>query len=120
MAERDSCAWCGADLPSPAAVGRPRAYCSRSCRQRAYEHRHGEVAVDAARETGEQVVVIRQAQLDDLRDRLFALRCAVADVDTALAEHATHAELERVCRELVHSAGELNRLWVGSAEQRAS
>lgn len=116
MADRESCAWCGAELPSPASVGRPREYCSRSCRQRAYEHRH----VGTADNATEQVVVVRRSQLDDLRDRLFALRCAVEDVDTALAEHASPAELERVCRELVHSAGDLDRLWVGPADRRAS
>lgn len=33
------CAWCARRLPAPAATGRPRTYCRRSCRQRAFEAR---------------------------------------------------------------------------------
>lgn len=33
------CAWCARRLPAPARTGRPRAYCRRSCRQRAFEAR---------------------------------------------------------------------------------
>ena len=34
-----SCSWCASAIaPRP---GRPRLYCNHTCRQRAYEHRHG-------------------------------------------------------------------------------
>lgn len=33
------CAWCGRRLPERATTGRPRTYCRRSCRQRAFEAR---------------------------------------------------------------------------------
>lgn len=33
------CSWCGRRLPDPAGTGRPRRYCRRSCRQRAFEAR---------------------------------------------------------------------------------
>lgn len=33
------CDWCGGPIPEPAKIGRPRDYCRRSCRQRAYEER---------------------------------------------------------------------------------
>jgi hypothetical protein len=33
------CDWCGDPIPEPAKIGRPRDYCRRSCRQRAYEER---------------------------------------------------------------------------------
>ncbi|MFH9583499.1 hypothetical protein ACH4MO_36755, partial [Streptomyces globisporus] len=36
--ERTLCAWCGAEFRQ-SGVGRTRAYCRRSCRQRAYEDR---------------------------------------------------------------------------------
>ena len=36
-----SCTWCAAEFPIACRPGRPRLYCTRSCRQRAYEHRHG-------------------------------------------------------------------------------
>jgi hypothetical protein len=35
------CAWCAADVPIVRRPGRPRLYCGHTCRQRAYEHRHG-------------------------------------------------------------------------------
>ena len=34
-----NCLVCDATLPAPAAVGRPRRYCSAACRQRAYHAR---------------------------------------------------------------------------------
>lgn len=34
-----NCVVCDAELPAPAAVGRPRRYCSPACRQRAYHAR---------------------------------------------------------------------------------
>lgn len=41
MASREArrCAWCARPLPGPARTGRPRTYCRRSCRQRAFEAR---------------------------------------------------------------------------------
>jgi len=38
-AGRPRCRWCGRRLPPPSATGRPRRYCRRSCRQRAFEAR---------------------------------------------------------------------------------
>ena len=36
-----ACAFCAKEFAVVCRPGRPRLYCSRSCRQRAYEHRHG-------------------------------------------------------------------------------
>jgi len=36
---RQRCAFCRRALPDPSNVGRPRSYCRRSCRQRAFEQR---------------------------------------------------------------------------------
>lgn len=36
-----ACSWCATDFPVFHRPGRPRLYCRRACRQRAYEHRHG-------------------------------------------------------------------------------
>jgi len=36
-----ACSWCATEFPIVRRPGRPRLYCRRSCRQRAYEHRHG-------------------------------------------------------------------------------
>ena len=35
------CAWCAAEFPVIRKPGRARIYCNHTCRQRAYEHRHG-------------------------------------------------------------------------------
>ena len=35
------CAWCAAEIAVVRRPGRPRLYCGHTCRQRAYEHRHG-------------------------------------------------------------------------------
>ena len=35
------CAWCATEFPVARRPGRPRLYCNHTCRQRAYEHRHG-------------------------------------------------------------------------------
>ena len=36
-----ACSWCAREFAIIHRPGRPRLYCRRSCRQRAYEHRHG-------------------------------------------------------------------------------
>jgi hypothetical protein len=49
------CLVCDAPLPAPAAVGRPRRYCSAACRQRAYHARH----------LAEQPVVLPENAIDE-------------------------------------------------------
>lgn len=39
LAQMGGCAHCGGHLPPPAATGRPRRFCSATCRQGAYERR---------------------------------------------------------------------------------
>lgn len=42
MSHRDRpCSWCAAPVIIEHRAGRPRLYCNQTCRQRAYEHRHG-------------------------------------------------------------------------------
>ncbi|MEO6158093.1 MAG: hypothetical protein ABIQ39_10725 [Ilumatobacteraceae bacterium] len=36
-----ACTWCAAEFPIVYRPGRARLYCNHTCRQRAYEHRHG-------------------------------------------------------------------------------
>ena len=38
---RRACAWCASEFAVNRRPGRPRLYCNHTCRQRAYEHRHG-------------------------------------------------------------------------------
>ncbi|MEU6268358.1 hypothetical protein [Saccharopolyspora shandongensis] len=100
------CAWCGRRVPEAGRQGRPRLYCAQSCRQRAYERR------TAVQRGGlpEDAVVLSAAELADLQDRLFQLRCAAEDVVTAVEDAADHAELRKLATQVVAVAGELERL----------
>ncbi|WP_436498029.1 hypothetical protein [Actinokineospora sp. HUAS TT18] len=100
------CGWCGRQLPGDPRAGRPRRYCAQSCRQRAYERR-------AAVQRGglpEDAVVLSAAELADLQDRLFQLRCAAEDVATAAQDGATAAELRGLAEAIKISAKGLERL----------
>ena len=69
MGEQVRCAHCGRPLERGDGVGRPRSYCRRSCRQRAYElRRHeGDLAWGDAR----LVRMAREhAELEDRLDRV--------------------------------------------------
>ncbi len=104
--ESRPCGWCGAQLPGEERAGRPRRYCAQACRQRAYERR-------AAVQRGglpEDAVVLSAAELTDLQDRLFQLRCAAEDIVTAAHDGATRAELGKLAERLELSAKGLERL----------
>lgn len=58
----------------------------------------------------EDAVVLSAAELADLQDRLFQLRCAAEDVATAAADGADAPELGRLARELADTARGLERL----------
>jgi hypothetical protein len=103
------CGWCGQRLPAESKagkVGRPRRYCSQSCRQRAYERR------SAVQRGGlpEDAVVLSAAELADLQDRLFQLRCAAEDVVTAADDGAEPGELKSLAAAVVKNAHGLERL----------
>jgi hypothetical protein len=103
------CGWCGGRLPDDGKdgkVGRPRRYCTQSCRQRAYERR-------AAVQRGglpEDAVVLSSVELADLQDRLFQLRCAAEDVVTATEDGAEPAELRSLAARVIETAAGLERL----------
>jgi hypothetical protein len=91
-------------LPTPAATGRPRAYCKPSCRQRDYESRR------RSKELGlsEHELVMTRDELDALRDRLYVLEAAIEDVERDLEGSPTKQEyaealdwLLDACRPLV-------------------
>ncbi len=112
MTQSQRCHWCGGELPD-ARLGRPRRYCGQACRQRAYEHRQltTRVGLDP------DAVVVSARDLQDLQDRLFQLRCAVEDVQTAIAEDAPRTELTQVSDNLTASVGALDRIWVAPRPQ---
>jgi hypothetical protein len=102
------CDWCGGELPTGTNLGRPRRYCGQACRQRAYEHRQLTERAGLDRDA----IVVSSRELQDLQDRLFQLRCAVEDVQTAMAEDCTRDELHQVVTQLTGSVGGLDRLWL--------
>lgn len=55
-------------------------------------------------------MVLSAAELADLQDRLFQLRCAAEDVVTAVEDAADHAELRKLATQVVAVAEELERL----------
>lgn len=76
------CRWCGRGFEVQPGPGRPKEFCRPGCRQADYvaRQRSAEVGISEA-----ELIVTRQA-LDDLRDRLYVLETAVADVEGDLAE----------------------------------
>lgn len=61
----------------PASGGRPRSYCRRSCRQRAYESRA------AARRVGldDDTMVVAKEEFERLTDLRFLVGSAIADFE---------------------------------------
>ena len=58
----------------------------------------------------EDSVVFAAAEVADLQDRLFQLRCAAEDVLTAVQDGAGAEELRKLAEQVVEVAGELERL----------
>ncbi|MBB3050976.1 hypothetical protein FHS23_001999 [Prauserella isguenensis] len=100
------CGWCGRAVEQPAAAGRRRRYCGRSCRQRAYERR------TAVQRTGlpDDAVVLSGDEVAALQDRLFQLRCAAEDVATAAVDGAGSDELQKLAGEVSRIASDIEAL----------
>ena len=107
-AERRRCGWCRRVLPEQGSVGRPRMYCGQACRQRAYEQR----SATAKAGLSDDVVLVKSEERDGLQDGLYQLRCALEDVQTALTDRPTKAELEGSLTELLLSTRRLYLLSV--------
>jgi hypothetical protein len=60
----------------PTGVGRPRRFCSQACRQWDWVTRQRSKELHLS----EQELVITRTELDDLRDRIYVLACAIEDV----------------------------------------
>lgn len=58
----------------------------------------------------EDSVVLSAAELADLQDRLFQLRCAAEDVVTAVDDDADQSDLRKLAAQVVDVAAELERL----------
>lgn len=96
-----TCHNCGKEIQLTPGRGRPRKYCSDSCKQRAYEQR---------RPVSSGQKPVRTISGDTLRDKLFELRCAAEDIATATNEGGEPEEIQSLCDELVTMAKKLERL----------
>lgn len=81
LPDSDRCGWCHRPVDQQAGAGRPRRFCCRSHRQRAYEARR---RADQLQIPSGQVIVAED-ELRRLHDRLYRLESAVEDVDADLA-----------------------------------
>lgn len=99
------CRWCGRSIAQEP-TGRPRLYCRRSCRQRAYEQRQRVRGQDLP----EDSVVLSSREIESLADRLFTARAAAEDVLTALAEGEDRNRVEQLARHAVDTARDAERL----------
>ncbi|MCK7637083.1 hypothetical protein [Corynebacterium pygosceleis] len=91
-----TCRWCQSPVPEQGR-GRPRKYCSHSCRQRAYEQRNRVSGTSIPADA----VIMRPEKAEQLTDLLFELRCAAEDIATAAEEDSPPAEIRDLCTELV-------------------
>lgn len=99
------CTWCGKDL-ALSGTGRKRRYCKQSCRQRAYEQRHALSSASIA----EDSVILSRHEHESLIERLYLLRCACEDLNTAIVEASSLEELSEMSSELVSLARDAERL----------
>lgn len=58
----------------------------------------------------EDAVILNRSRVAEIRDQLYALRCAAEDIRTAIAEGAGPDDLAPLCDELVDLARQLERL----------
>jgi hypothetical protein len=98
--ETRPCKWCGRPFPSSSGAGRPREFCRRSCRQRAYEARRRADELGL----GEHELVIARDELESLRDRLYVLGCALEDVERDVDERSEAAEVREALAWLVDAS----------------
>lgn len=70
------CLWCRIPIAAAEGAGRPRRFCSQACRQWDWVTKQRSKELDLS----EQELVITRAELDDLRDRIYVLACAIEDV----------------------------------------
>jgi hypothetical protein len=94
------CGWCRRPLDTSTGPGRPRRFCSHSCRQRDYEARRRAHELGV----GEDELIVTRAALDRLRDELYVLACAVEDVRNDLTDEPTPDDLRQALRWLLEAA----------------
>ena len=98
------CQWCRRKIEIGTTVGRPRAYCRQSCRQRAYESRQQSSELGLS----ENELVITKAELERLLDQVYVLAAAVEDVERDIAADDSAAEARRSLKWLLSAAKPLS------------
>ena len=95
VTKTNRCGWCGGVLVPSASTGRPRRYCRRSCRQRAYEVRAH------ARQLGlvDDTVLVAREEFERLTDMRFVVTTALADYDRSSGDGRAVAFLVDSLRE---------------------
>lgn len=100
MGQGVECEHCGRPVDSGTSVGRPRKYCRRSCRQRAFEARRYLEDVS----WGDAQLVRLARELAELEDRLDALGASLGELRADVEDQrevdvaAALADLELVAR----------------------
>ena len=99
------CRWCRRPFERKPGPGRPQEFCKRSCRQRDYEsrlraHSHGLDEAD---------LILARTTIDQLKDDIYVLRCAIEDVDRDLAASDTSEEVRSSLRWVLDAARPLVR-----------
>jgi hypothetical protein len=103
LPDTERCGWCHRPLVQSPGPGRRRTFCCRSHRQRAYEARR---RADRFGLPADQVVVT-EADLRRLHDRLYQLETALQDVDADLAEDDSPKAVRAALAHLVDPARDL-------------
>lgn len=97
------CRWCGRPVDQLPGRGRPRLYCKRACRQRAYEARRRQL--EGALRPDE--IPISQATFRELQDNLYQLTAALEDVDQDLAGRPKATDYRAAFEHLYRAASQL-------------
>ncbi|HEX9258387.1 MAG TPA: hypothetical protein VF855_02545 [Acidimicrobiales bacterium] len=103
------CSRCGRGFTRTPGPGRPRRYCSDSCRQLDYQARRRAAEVGL----GERELVITRDELNRLYDQLWILECAVEDTDRDLSDARTLGDYRRIVDWLLEAARPLAELRPG-------
>jgi hypothetical protein len=93
--------WCNRPFDQKPGAGRPRKFCCRSHRQRAFEARRRADALDVP--SGQ--VIVNEDDLKRLHDRLYRLESAVEDTEADLSG-TTSSRAYRDAFEHLHDAAQ--------------
>lgn len=113
--EPQRCRWCRRLLPARSGPGRPRRFCSQRCRQWDWVSRQRAAELELS--DGE--LVVARSELDELRDDLYVLACAVDDAERdleSLGARPSVRELRSIVDWLITSAKPLTTRQISAPE----